>query len=134
MKSVFYPLAIAGLTASPALAQDARPDTTGWFENPARLTQTDGKAIYDALCAACHMPDGRGAAGAGSYPALAGNETLLAADYPVHVVLHGQKAMPPLGEVLDDAQVAAVVNHIRTSFGNDHAEDPATPESVAAAR
>ncbi|MCZ0962340.1 c-type cytochrome [Paracoccus benzoatiresistens] len=134
MKFMLYPLAMIGLTALPALAQDARPDTAGWFEDPSKLTQTDGKAIYDALCAACHMPEGQGAVGAGLYPALAGNENLLAADYPVHVVTHGQKAMPPLGDLLDDAQVAAVVNYIRTSFGNGYAEDPATAESVAAAR
>ncbi|ATQ55928.1 c-type cytochrome [Paracoccus yeei] len=134
MKSILYPLALAALTALPALAQDVRPDTTGWFENPSKLTQTDGKVIYDALCAACHMPEGQGAVGAGMYPALAGNENLMAADYPIYVVTHGQKAMPPLGDLLDDAQVAAVVNYIRTSFGNDYAEDPATPESVAAAR
>lgn len=134
MKSILIPLAVLGLTALPALAQDARPDTAGWFADPSRLTQTDGKVIYDALCAACHMPEGQGAGGAGMYPALAGNENLLAADYPVHVVIHGQKAMPPLADLLDDAQVAAVVNYIRTSFGNSYAEDPATPESVAAAR
>lgn len=134
MKSILYPLAMVGLTALPALAQDAPPDTTGWFENPSKLTQTDGKVIYDALCAACHMPEGQGAVGAGMYPALARNENLMAADYPVYVVTHGQKAMPPLGDLLDDAQVAAVVNYIRTSFGNDYAEDPATPESVAAVR
>ena len=134
MKSILIPLAVLGLTALPALAQDARPDTTGWFADPSRLTQTDGKVIYDALCAACHMPDGQGARGAGAYPALAGNENLMTADYPAHVVTHGQKAMPPLGDLLDDAQVAAVVNYVRTSFGNSYAEDPATAESVAAAR
>lgn len=42
--------------------------------------------------------------------------------------------MPPLGDLLDDAQVAAVVNQIRISFGDDYADDPATDGSVAAAR
>lgn len=134
MKPILSPLALAMLLAMPAAAQEARPDTTGWFADPSKLTQTDGKVIYDAICAACHMPEGQGAVGAGHYPALAGNENLLAADYPVYVILHGQKAMPPLGEMLDDAQIAAVVNYIRTSFGNSFAEDPATAESVAAAR
>lgn len=128
-----YALLLAALLATPAMAQD-RPDTTGWFGDPARLTQTDGETIYRAVCVACHMPDGQGATGAGHYPALAGNENLAHADYPVHLIVHGQKAMPPVGEMLDDEQVAAVVNYIRTHFGNDYAEGPATAETVSAAR
>ncbi|MFT3687822.1 c-type cytochrome [Paenirhodobacter sp.] len=134
MKAILYPLAVLGLTSLPVMADEARPDTTGWFADPERLTQTDGETIYRAVCAACHMPEGQGAVGAGHYPALAKNEMLAGADYPVHVITHGQKAMPPIGEMLDDAQVAAVVNYIRTHFGNNYTEDPATPESVAAAR
>lgn len=134
MKAIFYPLAVLGLTALPALAQDARPDTTGWFDNPSKLTQTDGETIYRAICAACHMPEGEGAVGAGIYPALADNEMLMGADYPVYLIIHGQKGMPALGAYLDDAQIAAVVNYIRTHFGNDYPQDPATAESVAAAR
>mgnify|MGYP000904107252 CR=1 FL=1 len=134
MKSILYPLAILGLTALPAAAQDARPDTTGWFANPGKLTQADGETVYRAICAACHMPEGQGAVGAGHYPALADNEMLSGADYPVHVVTHGQKGMPAIGEMLDDEQIAAVVNYIRTHFGNDYPEDPATAETVAAAR
>lgn len=134
MKSVLYPLAFLGLGTLSAFAQDARPDTTGWFDDPAKLTQTDGETIYRAICAACHMPEGQGAVGAGMYPALASNEMLMGADYPVYVIIHGQKGMPALGDMLDDEQVAAVVNYIRTHFGNDYAEDPATAETVAAAR
>lgn len=129
-------LALAALLAAlPAHATETqRPDTSGWFSNPAQLPQTEGKEIYRAICAACHMPEGQGAVGAGAYPALAGNENLLAADYPVHVIVNGQKGMPALGGVMDDAQIAAVVNYIRTSFGNEFSEDPATGETVAAAR
>ncbi|MFN3273285.1 MAG: c-type cytochrome [Paracoccus sp. (in: a-proteobacteria)] len=129
--------AFAALTL-PAIAQEAgqvsMTDRAGWFENPSRLTQSGGQQVYDAICAACHMPDGEGATGAGAYPALAGSETLLTPDYAIYVILQGHKAMPPLGGVLDDTQVADVVNYIRTSFGNDYAEDPATPDRVADAR
>lgn len=128
-----YALIAALAFAAPAMAQD-RPDTTGWFADPARLTQNDGETIYRALCAACHMPEGQGAQGAGHYPALASNEHLITADYPVFIVLHGQKAMPALGDMLTDKQVAAVVNYIRTHFGNDYADDPASDETVAASR
>ena len=41
------------------------------------------------------MPDGKGAVGAGRYPPLAKNENLETASYPVYLVIHGQKAMPP---------------------------------------
>ena len=50
--------------------------------------------------------------------------------FPVN---HGQKAMPPFGRMLDDAQVAAVVEYIRTHFGNDF-PDPIPPEAVRDAR
>ena len=54
------------------------------------------------------------------YPALAKNENLETAGYPVGVVVKGQKAMPPLGPYFSDAQVADVVNYVRTHFGNKY--------------
>ena len=130
-------VAVAALATSVA-AQDAgqvdMAERAGWFEDPSRLTQSGGQQVYDAVCAACHMPGGQGATGAGAYPALAGNDKLITPDYPIYVIVQGHKAMPPLGGVLDDTQVADVVNYIRTSFGNEYAEDPATPERVTDAR
>lgn len=41
--------------------------------------------------------------------------------------------MPPLKGVLDDAQIAEVVNYIRSEF-NGFNDEPATTEQVAAAR
>lgn len=76
-----------------------------------------GQDIYEHVCQGCHMPDAKGAAGAGMYPALAGNPKLKAALYPVLVILRGQKAMPSFSE-LDDAQVTAVTNYIRSHYGN----------------
>ncbi|MFD1794662.1 cytochrome c [Paracoccus aurantiacus] len=89
----------------------------------ATLPQTEGEAIYNAICSGCHMPDGQGAVGAGEYPALAGNENLETADYPIYLIIHGQKAMPPLGDYLDDAQIASVVNYIRHNLGNNFEGD-----------
>ena len=51
----------------------------------------------------------------------------------LYVVLHGQKAMPPVGRLMTDEQVAAVVTYIRTHFGNDYKE-PVTAEQVKKAR
>ena len=53
------------------------------------------------------MPDGRGATGAGAYPALVRNAKLEAAGYPVLLVVNGRKAMPDFGRALNDGQVAA---------------------------
>ena len=79
------------------------------------------------------MADARGASGAGTYPALATDTKLESAGYAVLVVVQGQKAMPPLGSALSDEQIAAVVNYVRSHFGNDY-KDEVTAEEVRAAR
>jgi mono/diheme cytochrome c family protein len=68
------------------------------------------------------MPGAVGAVGAGAYPALAGNPKLEVAGYPVSIIMNGQKAMPALGPYLNDAQIADVVNYIRTHFGNSYTD------------
>ena len=79
------------------------------------------------------MPDGKGAIGAGTYPALADDKNLEASGYPVTVVVNGQRGMPPVGEMMNDDQVAAVVNYVRTHFGN-HYQDAVTAADVKAVR
>ncbi|MFI4997514.1 MAG: c-type cytochrome [Hyphomicrobiales bacterium] len=90
------------------------------FADPYRITARGGQAIYEDLCQGCHMPEGRGAVGAGSFPRLADDEKLAAGGYAVSVVVRGSKGMPAMGYMLDDEQVAAVVNYVRTHFGNSH--------------
>ena len=85
------------------------------------------------VCAACHMPDAKGAKGAGSYPALAGNTRLRSGAYPAYVVVKGMNGMPPLGQDMTDEQVADVVNYVRTHFGNDY-QDAVLPADVKALR
>jgi mono/diheme cytochrome c family protein len=98
-----------------------------------RYDQTTGEALYIGICQGCHMPNAQGAHGAGSYPALARNPRLAASLYAVSVVVNGQKAMPRFGPDLNDEQIAAVINHVRTHFGN-HYMDPVKPAMVAALR
>jgi mono/diheme cytochrome c family protein len=112
----------------------ARADEAGpTFGSPLHFTEASGRAIYHSVCAGCHMPDGRGAAGAGAYPALAHDERLAAASYAIDRVLHGHRAMPAFGRLLSDAQVAAVVGFIRSNLGNAYPEPPSEAD-VAAAR
>ena len=127
MKALVLGATALALSATSGVAQDSS------FADPAHFTGTSGEQVYTGLCQGCHMPDGEGAVGAGAYPPLAGNEKLESADYPIYLVIHGQKAMPPLGEILNDQQIAAVVEYIRTHFGNNYPE-PVPVESVAAAR
>ncbi len=103
------------------------------FGSPFRFTEQGGEAIYRSVCAGCHMPDGRGASGAGTYPSLQADPRLAEPTYPIAMVLKGRKAMPPLGRSLTDVQVAAVVTYVRIHFGNGFAE-VVTEANVAAER
>ncbi|MFL9897051.1 cytochrome c [Paraburkholderia fungorum] len=106
--------------AATVSAQDVAQDAPRTYTiSPGyRFTEKSGEALYNATCAGCHMPDGKGAQGAGHYPALADNPAVDAAPYVIVNVLHGRKAMPSFGDAMDDDQVAAVVNYTRTHFGN----------------
>ena len=94
---------------------------------------TTGEAIYTGICQGCHMPDAKGAVGAGVYPALANNPKLKVGAYPTLVVTRGQKAMPEFGSAFTDAQIAEVVNYVRTHFGNTN-KDVVTEAQVKAMR
>lgn len=94
-------------------------------------------------CAVCHQTTGLGLPGA--YPPLAGSEWLLNnPEVPIRIVLHGlqgpisvkntsfNNAMPPFGDQLSDAEIAAVISYERSSFGN--AAPAITAEQVATVR
>ena len=121
------------LSAAPVWAQ-ARDLGDGPQARPGDYSFQGGAAVYSHVCQACHMADAKGAMGAGAgYPALAGDARLAEAGYPVSVILHGQKAMLPLGALLSDQQVADVVNYVRSSFGNKY-KDKVSAADVKAAR
>jgi mono/diheme cytochrome c family protein len=98
-----------------------------------RFSETSGEELFANACQGCHMQDGGGAVGAGNYPALAMDRSLEARAYPVYVVVRGQRAMPAVGSMMNDDQVVAVVNYVRTHFGNQYS-DPVTAEEVRRAR
>lgn len=108
----------------PVRTEQARPVAAD-----AKAVLARGAALYRQHCAACHQEDGRGRAAA--WPALAGKRSLGAgsAANPILLVLNGGFApstagnprpygMPPFGHVMNDADVAAVVSHLRSSWGN----------------
>jgi mono/diheme cytochrome c family protein len=102
----------------------------------------NGQEIYEHICQSCHMADGGGAVGAGRYPALAKNRNLASRQFMALTLLMGRRNMPAFGAkhalafigqpaVLTDVQIAAVINYVRTHFGN-HYTDAITAAEVAA--
>jgi mono/diheme cytochrome c family protein len=90
----------------------------------------DGAQIYATHCAACHTSEGQGM---GTFPPLADSEFVQGDEHPlIDIVLHGRGAMPPFAGTLGDEAVAAVLTHIRTSWGNE--AEPIEPEQVAEVR
>lgn len=100
---------------------------------------TLGAQVYAANCQACHGETGTGVAG--TFPPLAGDPVVNGANADAHirVVLHGLSGkaingthysaqMPAFASQLSDEQIAAVVDHERTSWQN---HGPiVTPEEV----
>lgn len=89
----------------------------------------DGALLYSAICQPCHQDGGVGVDG--KYPPLAGSEWVAGdASIPVRIVLNGLTGpiqvkgktivneMPAFGNQLSDAEIAAVVTYVRSSFGN----------------
>ncbi|MCB8882103.1 cytochrome c [Acidisoma cellulosilytica] len=128
MTRAWVALLASGLVASAGPAAIAQT-----FGSPTHFTEQGGAAIYASVCAACHMPDGQGAEGAGRYPALSRDPRLQIPAYPIFMILHGQGAMPPFARTLTDQQIADVVAYIQTHFGNAE-KDQATSAAVKAAR
>jgi mono/diheme cytochrome c family protein len=127
-------VALLSLIAPAALAQNAEHSPPGPALSASfKFSERSGEDLYANVCQGCHMQDGKGAIGAGAYPPLAGDKALEANGYPVAVVVNGQRAMPPLSEMMNDDQIAAVVNYVRTHFGNNY-QDAVTAADVKAVR
>lgn len=111
-----------------ALPQTARPPPKDAGAAMPSVAER-GASIYEHQCSQCHGDQGQGVSGA--YPALAGNRAVLMHETAnlVQIVLNGGFApatagnprpfgMPPYVLILSDADVAAVLTHLRTSWGN----------------
>jgi mono/diheme cytochrome c family protein len=95
-----------------------------------------GRAVYRNICQACHQPDGRGQERVA--PTLIGSALALAApDIPTRILLNGKEGpiglMPPVGFVLSDDQIAAVLTYVRREWGQTgSAVEPAAVKAVRA--
>ena len=94
------------------------PELQKLFADHGHFSTTDGEELYRTLCQACHMADGQGASGAGHYPSFVGDKRLRTPYYAIDVVLNGFRGMPSFADMLTNQQIADVVNHLRTNFGN----------------
>jgi mono/diheme cytochrome c family protein len=126
------PAQAAGAAAVPTDAGADAPARQGSTEPPAVLAPAAtarGAALYSVNCAACHQNTGQGLAGV--FPPLAGDPVVRALDPTEHIitVLNGKQGsiiggikyvspMPAFKDVLNDDDLAAILNHERTSWGN----------------
>ncbi len=103
----------------------------------------NGGQLFVAKCQACHQAAGQGLPGV--FPPLAGASWVTGApEAPLQIMLHGLNgaievagttyngAMPAFGEQMNDAEIAAVLTHIRSQWGN--ASAPVDAATVHAAR
>jgi len=103
----------------------------------------DGAAVFSARCAACHQATGAGLQGV--FPPLAGSEWVVGKpETLVAMVLHGingpltvkgnsySGAMPAFKGQLQDAELAAVLSHVRSTWANK--ADAITADTVAKVR
>ena len=117
-----------------ACAESTEPPASGpALSTGFRFIENSGEELFANVCRGCHMPDGKGAAGAGIYPSLVANNHLEAGGYPVTIIVNGQRGMPAFGAMMSDDQVAAVVNYLRTHFDN-HYQDAVTAADVQSVR
>jgi mono/diheme cytochrome c family protein len=128
MKRVILASVLALISAACLAQEGQRVFSSGY-----RFVEMSGEELFNNVCRGCHMGDGGGATGAGSYPSLAKNQNLQSSGYPITLVVRGQRAMPPFGDMMNDDQVAAVVNYVRTHFGNNY-RDAVTAKDVKDAR
>lgn len=114
-----------GATAAKAVVAADRPLDAAPVEDPDL-----GPGVYQSRCAACHQGHGNGMPGLA--PPLVGSDWVTGdAERIVRIVLHGltgpievngqtwDATMPAWGRSMSDAEIAAVLTHVRRTWGND---------------
>ncbi|MBI5938437.1 MAG: cytochrome c oxidase subunit II [Betaproteobacteria bacterium] len=122
----------AWLEAKKAKAAAAAGDAGKVFTQAELMER--GAKVYNANCASCHLPDGKGIPGA--FPAITGSKIATGAkEGHIGMALIGKPgtAMPGFGPQLNDADIAAVVTYQRNGLGNSTG-DLVQPADVKALR
>ncbi len=91
-----------------------------------------GEKVYNANCAACHQPNGKGG---GAIKPLDGSPVVLDEDKgkQIHVLLHGQNNIMPPWQQLSDAEIASVITFTKNHWSNKTGQT-VQPSEVLAAR
>lgn len=105
-----------------AMAQRAREEEQRLLAMNMTMEEamSQGKSVYDSVCAACHMPNGEGLPGV--FPALKGSALALE-DIPGHIriIVEGSPgtSMASFAKQLTMSEIAAVVTYERNAWGNN---------------
>ncbi|MEY3077118.1 MAG: hypothetical protein RI892_176 [Pseudomonadota bacterium] len=127
------------LAVATYLKEQAQTNSVSTITNKPPITKSSGNflslgaKIYEQHCEQCHQAQGQGVTHA--YPALAQNRAVLLSDPTnlVQAVLYGGYpaatthnprpfGMPPFVLTLEDQEIAAVLTHLRSQWGNQAAE------------
>lgn len=94
---------------------------------PGADPELDGAMLYSNNCQSCHQSNGEGLKGA--FPPLKGSKIVLDEnpETMVDIIMHGYNAQDQFGEMpavginnrLKPAEIAAIMNHEKTSWGNN---------------
>ena len=107
------------------LATEPEPATSTADNEPRDVpVHLDGAALYNQYCSACHQPTGEGVPSA--FPPLKGSPVVNDPDPTalVTIIQEGYDTrpeyavMPAVGQGLTNEQIVAIVNHERSSWGN----------------
>jgi mono/diheme cytochrome c family protein len=117
--TIFVVLWLGSFAAEPTVGQSPQ----------AGFDAAKGRSLYTTYCSSCHGTNGEGSPG--TYPPLKGSGVVTKADATkhIHVVLEGSQGgraggvlyanpMPAFGGMLNDADIADIIDYERSSWGN----------------
>jgi cytochrome c oxidase subunit 2 len=101
---------------------DRQKEMQAKADDPTKVwTQADlmarGEKVYNANCAACHQPNGKGG---GAIKPLDGSAKVLSEDksLQIQVLLNGQNNIMPAWRQLSDTEIAAVITYTKNHWSN----------------
>lgn len=140
---VLFTPSVAGAQAKTTTKKPATTSAPKTTAAAANEQLPDGRSVYATTCSACHQATGEGVAGV--FPPLAGSEWVTGDEAKVvRILLQGVTGpievagetfngmMPPWGPTMKDADIAAVLTYVRSTWGNKGT--PITAASVAKIR